>query len=61
MSLRASLGDPIPEDTIRVAHAAFPQGNVFMHMRDALGSIYSDGQFAALFSHTGQPAAEPAR
>ena len=61
MSLRASLGAPIPEDTIRVAHAAFPKGNVFMQMRDALGSIYNDGQLAALFSHTGQPAEEPAR
>lgn len=61
MSLRASLGTPIPEDTLRVAHAAFPKGNVFMQLRDALGSIYNDGQFAALFSHTGQPAEEPAR
>jgi len=61
MSLRASLGTPIPEDTIRGAHAAFPKGNVFMQMRDALGSLSNDGQFAALFSHTGQPAEEPAR
>ena len=61
MSMRASLGSPIPEETVRIAHAAFPKGNVFMQMRDALGSLYSDAQFAGLFSHTGQPAEEPAR
>jgi transposase len=30
-------------------------------MRDALGPIYSNPQFASLFSHTGQPAEAPAR
>src|SRR5438552_17257953 len=61
MSLRAFPDSPIPEETIRVAHAAFPKGNRYMQMHDALGSIYSDGQFAALFSQTGQPAEAPAR
>jgi transposase len=61
MSMRASLGSPIPEETVRIAHAAFPKGNVFMQMRDALGSLYNDAQFAGLFSHTGQPAEKPAR
>ena len=56
MSLRAFPGSPIPEDTVRVARAAFPKGNRYMQMHDALGSIYSDGQFAGLFSQTGQPA-----
>jgi len=32
-----------------------------MQMHDALGSIYSDGQFAGLFSQTGQSAEAPAR
>jgi transposase len=44
-----------------VAHAVFPKGNVFMRMRDALGPLYSNPQFASLFSHTGQPAEAPAR
>src|SRR5438132_5331946 len=61
MSLRAFPGSPIPEDTVRVARAAFPKGNRYMQMHDALGSIYSDGQFAGLFSQTGQPAEAPAR
>ena len=61
MSLRTSLDATIPEETIRVARAAFPQGNVFMQMRDALGPLYTNVQFAPLFSHTGQPAEDPAR
>jgi transposase len=61
MSLPASPDFPIPEETVRVAHAAFPKGNVFMRMRDALGPIYSNPQFARLFSQTGQPAEAPAR
>jgi transposase len=32
-----------------------------MQMRDTLGPLYEDGQFAALFSQTGQPAEAPAR
>jgi transposase len=61
MSLHVSLSAPIPEETSRVARAAFPKGNVFMQMRDALGPIYSNPQFAPLFSYTGQPAEAPAR
>ncbi len=30
----------IPEETARVGHAAYPKGNVFMQMRDGLGTIY---------------------
>ena len=61
MSLPPSPDFPIPEETVRVAHAAFPQGNVFMRMRDALGPIYCHPPFARLFSQTGQPAEAPAR
>ena len=53
--------NPIPEETIRVAHAAFPKGNAIMRIRDHLGPIYSDEQFAALFPHDGQPAFSPGR
>jgi transposase len=44
-----------------VAHAAFPKGNVYMRMRDAIGVIYQDEAFAALFSSLGQPAEAPWR
>jgi transposase len=59
MSLRTSLDSTISEGTICVARAAFPKGNVFMQMRDALGPLYTNVQFAPLFSHTGQPAEDP--
>jgi transposase len=60
MSLRAPLAYSIPEHTAQVAHAAFPNGNPYMRMRDALGPIYINPEFAALFSKTGQPAEAPA-
>jgi transposase len=38
---------PVPEDTARMAKAAFPKGNVYMQMRNVLGSIYDDEDFFA--------------
>jgi transposase len=61
MSLHAPSRDVIPEQTIQVARAAFPKGNPYMRMRDALGPIYTNATFAALFSHTGRPAEAPAQ
>ena len=61
MSLNPQEIGPIPEETARIAHAAYPKGNVFMRMRDELGTIYQDEAFAHLFSHTGQPAEAPWR
>jgi transposase len=61
MSLQASPLAPIPAETARVAHAAFPKGMLCLQIRDTLGPLYTDAQFAALFSPTGQPAEAPAR
>jgi transposase len=61
MSLRPQATYPIPEDTQRVARAAFPRGNIYMQVADRLGTIYHDAQFAALFPTRGQPAEAPAR
>lgn len=49
----------IPEETVRVAKDAFPKGNVYLTMRDELGPLYADVDFAALFSWRGQPAESP--
>jgi transposase len=49
----------VPEQTARVARAVFPKGNVYMTMRDELGVLYTDGEWAPLFSHRGQPAEAP--
>ena len=61
MSLKPQEPGSIPEETARVAHAIYPKGNVFMRMRDELGTIYQDEAFAHLFSYTGQPAEAPWR
>src|ERR671938_556951 len=61
MSLPPQTGYQIPEETQRVARAAFPKGTLCLRIADALGAIYHDGQFAALFPTRGQPAEAPAR
>ena len=61
MSLHPQPFTAVPPETARVARAAFPQGNLYMHMRDELGAIYEDVAFASLFSTRGQPAEAPWR
>lgn len=61
MSLKAQTLAPVPEETIRIANAAFPKGNLYMKMRDTFGSVYSDELFADLFSKEGSPAQAPWR
>jgi transposase len=61
MSMRPKPIGPVPEDTARVARAAFPKGNPYMHMRDVLGTIYDDADFAELFEVRGRPAIAPWR
>jgi transposase len=51
----------VPEDTARVARAAFPKGNLYMQMRDVLGTIYDDEDFSELFEVRGRPAITPWR
>ena len=46
-------------ETARVAHAAFPAGNVYMRMRDELGTLFDDALFSAVYSSEGQPALHP--
>jgi transposase len=61
MSLRLSPMAPVPEETTRVAHAAFPHGNLSVTLRETLGPIFSDADFAALFPPWGPPALSPWR
>ena len=44
---------------MRVAQAAFPGGNVYMRMRDEVGTLFDDEQFAAVYAREGQPALHP--
>jgi transposase len=61
MSLKPEPIEPVPEETARIARAAFPKGNLCLRLRDTLGSIYSDQLFADLFPARGQPAEAPWR
>ena len=61
MSMRPKPIGPVPEDTARVARAAFPKGTTYVQMRDVLGAIYADEDFAELFEVRGRPAIAPWR
>jgi len=61
MSLRAQLPAPVPDDTARVARAAFPHGNTYLSLRDELGTVFADEDFAALYPTRGRPAEAPWR
>src|SRR4051812_35441625 len=61
MSLRPETCTEVPSSTAAVARAAFPRGNPYLRLRDALGTVFSDAQFAPLFPSRGQPAETPWR
>jgi len=61
MSLKPQAIGPVPEETARIARAAYPKGNIYLQLRDTLGTIYEDEQFADLFPQRGQPAETPWR
>jgi transposase len=61
MSLHPHVVEPVPEETARVAHAAFPKGHPYLTCRDALGTIFQDEDFTALFPAWGQPGLPPWR
>lgn len=52
---------PIPPLTKEIAIKAFPKGNLYMTLRDELGTFYDDNDFAQLYSSEGQPALHPGR
>ena len=61
MSLCPQPGSHVPEETARVARAAFPKGNPYLTLRDELETIYADSVFEDLFPKRGQPAESPGR
>jgi transposase len=61
MSLHPEKIGVVPEETARVAKACFPKGNRYIRLRDALGTIFDDNEFADLFPRRGQPAEAPWR
>ena len=61
MSLPPNPIEPVPEETTQIARAAFSKGNIYMKMRDELGTIYDNPDFADLFPRRGQSAEDPWR
>src|SRR2546421_3063682 len=61
MTLFPQAIGPIPEETARVARAANRKGTLAMWLRDELGAIYTDEEFADLYPERGQPALAPWR
>ena len=45
----------ISKYTARIAKAAFPKGNLYLRLRDELGTLYTDEDFAHLYPTHGQP------
>jgi transposase len=61
MSLNAPVVYILPEETAQVAKAAFPKGNRYLRLRDALGPLFANADFQDLFSREGRPAQDPVR
>lgn len=61
MSLKPLPFGEVPSLTARVARAAFPKGSLCLRIRDMLGPVFTDDQFAELFPRRGRPGLSPAR
>jgi transposase len=61
MTLHPQVVYLIPAETERVARQAFPTPTSMMAIRDELGMVFSDRDFADLFPAVGQPAESPTR
>src|SRR5215211_1752029 len=61
MSLHPQVCYIIPDQTEHAALASFASPSPIMRIRDELGMLFDDRDFAALFSDVGQPALSPSR
>src|SRR3954465_10491416 len=52
---------PVPDDTARIARAAFPRGNPYLLLRDRLGPLFDAAAFADLSPPRAQPGYTPWR
>ncbi|MDF4249769.1 IS1182 family transposase [Streptomyces sp. WMMB303] len=60
MSMQPKGSGEIPAETVRVARAAFPKGSLAIRLRDGLGPLFTDEEFADLFPARGRHAWSPA-
>jgi transposase len=59
VSLQPRPWPVVPEMTARVARAAFPKGCLPIRVRDELGALFTDDEFAAAFGVRGRPGLSP--
>lgn len=59
--LRPEPLDPVPTETARVAHSAFPKGHSYLRIADEIDDLFTDELFVSLFPTHGQPAFAPWR
>ena len=59
--LRPQPLPPIPDETARIARAAFPKGHPYLTLAVTLGDLFADEQFAARCPQRGQRALAPWR
>jgi hypothetical protein len=45
----------VPDDTARIAQAAFRRGNPYVLLRDRLGAVFADADFADLYPSLASP------
>lgn len=50
---------PVPDETSRVAKAAYTKSNRYLRLHDEMGQLYVDTDIAAIFLRRGQPAHSP--
>jgi transposase len=61
MTMWPRSGHAVPTGTAQVARQAFPNGCLAIRIRDTLGELFEDVEFAGLFAVRGRPAVSPAR
>ena len=61
MSLHPTPIGEIPNETVRVAKAAFPKGTLATRLRDEFADLFEDADFRALYPRRGQPGLAPWR
>jgi len=61
MSLRPREPGEVPAQTAEVAYLAFPKGCLCMRLREVLGPVFRDEDFAGLYPVRGKPGWSPAQ
>lgn len=54
MSMHPPPIEPVPEETGRVARAAFRKGNLLMRIPNEIGVLYDNQMFASLYDARGR-------